>query len=223
MEPFNKKKTVLDADTVRNTLTSSLRNTLTKQKKPVKFTWEGAANLLATMSNTPLRDYNLRALMDEKLPNIVDLAKGRKKPKEKDYIDFFEDMERSIFGAAQNISYSIGDLLTTGTDLALDTNLTERLDKVYEENKIKDPETLLGTVNKVLIEYGLPGGAVFKVMNRAKKLFKSKKAKDAATAAAATGAGAKTVNLAKRVGYMATAFGATDFITSGARQRTGKI
>jgi len=222
MEPFNKNKTILDKDTVSNTLTTSLKKTLTKQKKPVKFTWEGAANLFATMSNTPLRDVSIRSLMDKSLPRITDLAEGRDKPKEKDYIDFFEDMEKSIFGAAQNISYSIGDLLTTGTDLAFDTNLTEKLDKAYEENKIEDPETLLGTVNKVLIEYGLPGGAVFKVMNRAKKLFKSKKIKDANAAAAATGAGAKTVNLAKRVGYMATAFGATDFITAGARQRTGE-
>jgi len=222
MEPFNKKKTILDKDTVQNTLTSSLKKTLTKQKKPVRFTWKGAADLFATMSNTPLRNYQLSTLMNKSLPRVTDLAEGRDKPKEKDYIDFFEDMEKSIFGAAQNIGYSIGDLLTTGTDLALDTNLTEKLDKVYEENKIDDPETLLGTVNKVLIEYGVPGGAVFKIMNRAKKLFKSKKAKDAATAAAATGAGTKTVNLAKRVGYMATAFGATDFITSGARQRTGE-
>ena len=222
MEPFNKNKTILDKDTVSNTLTTSLRNTLTKQKKPVRFTWKGAADLFATMSNTPLRNVNLRSLMDKSLPRVTDLAEGRDKPKEKDYIDFFEDMEKSIFGAAQNIGYSIGDLLTTGTDLALDTNLTEKLDKAYEENKIQDPETLLGTVNKVLIEYGVPAGGVFKIMNRAKKLFKSKKVKDAATAAAATGAGAKTVNLAKRVGYMATAFGATDFITAGARQRTGE-
>jgi len=222
MEPFNKNKTILDKDTVSNTLTTSLKNTLTKQKKPVRFTWKGAADLLATMSNTPLRNYQLSTLMDKSLPRITDLAEGRNKPKEKDYIDFFEDMEKSIFGAAQNIGYSIGDLLTTGTDLALDTNLSEKLDKVYEENKIQDPETLLGTVNKVLIEYGAPGGAVFKVMNRAKKLFKSKKIKDANAAAAATGAGAKTVNLAKRVGYMATAFGATDFITAGARQKTGE-
>ncbi len=220
MEPFEpKNKLILDVDQVQNTLASGLKQSLTKQKKPVKFTWEGAANLFATMSNTPLRDYNLRALMDEKLPNIMDLAKGRKKPKEKDYIDFFEDMEKSIFGAAQNISYSFGDLITTGIDMAADTNLTSALDKVYTENKIKDPETLLGTVSKVLIEYGLPGGAVFKVMNRAKKLLKSKKIKDAKTAAQATGAGSQIVNTAKRVGYMSTAFAATDFITSGARQK----
>jgi len=142
MEPFEpKNKLILDVDQVQNTLASGLKQSLTKQKKPVKFTWEGAANLFATMSNTPLRDYNLRALMDEKLPNIMDLAKGRKKPKEKDYIDFFEDMEKSIFGAAQNISYSFGDLITTGIDMAADTNLTSALDKVYTENKIKDPET----------------------------------------------------------------------------------
>ena len=121
--------------------------------------------------------------MDKKLPRVTDLAEGRDTPKEKDYIDFFEDMEKSIFGAAQNISYSFGDLVTTGIDMGAPlvgkkTNLTEKLDKVYEETKIDDPETLLGTINKVLIEYGLPGGAVFKVMSRAKKLIKAKKVKD---------------------------------------------
>jgi hypothetical protein len=166
MEPFKDKKTILDVETVRDTLSSSILKPLTVQKKPVKFTWEGAANLIMSISNTPLRDYNMRRLMDERLPSITDLAKGRKKPVEKDYIDFFEDMEKSIFGAAQNIAYSIGDLLTTGIDAAADTNLTEALDKVYEENKIADPETLLGSVNKVLIEYGMPGGAVFKILNR---------------------------------------------------------
>ena len=222
MEPFNKNKIILDQEVVKNTLTNSLKNTLTKQKKPVKFTWKGAADLLASMSNTPLRNYQLSTLMDKSLPRITDLAEGKERAKEKDYIDFFEDMEKSIFGAAQNIAYSFGDLITTGIDAARDTNLSEKLDAEYERNKVEDPETLLGTVNKVLIEYGMPGGAVFKIMSRANKLLKVKKTKDAATAAAATGAGAKTVNLAKRVGYMATAFGATDFITSGARQRAGE-
>ena len=220
MEPFKPKTTTLDAETVKDTLSSSIVKPLTVQKKPVKFTWEGAANLMISLSQTPLRDINVKRLMDDRVPSVVDIAKGRKKPVEKDYIDFFEDMEKSIFGAAQNITYSIGDLLTTGIDMAADTNLTEKLDKAYEENKIADPETLLGSVNKVLIEYGLPGGAVFKVMNRAKKLFKSKKAKDAVVAGTLTGQGSKLVNTAKRVGYMSTAFAATDFITSGARSKT---
>jgi hypothetical protein len=211
MEPFNKTKIILDQDQVKETLSSSLQKTLTKQKKPVKFTWEGLKNFSKVFTTNPfdkMRNERLRELMDNK-----------DKPKEKDYIDFFEDMEKSIYGAVQNIGYSFGDLITTGIDAAVNTELTTKLDKIYDETKIDDPETLLGTVNKVLIEYGLPGGAVFKVMNRAKKLIKAKKVKDK-TIAAGT-AGTKIANIAKRSGYMATAFGATDFITSGARQRAG--
>ena len=220
MEPFKDKRTILDTEDVKDTLSSAIKKPLTVQKKPVKFTWDGLLNFGISLSNTPIGKYNIQSLIDNTLPRATDIVKGRKKPQEKDYIDFFEDMEKSVFGAAQNIEYSIGDLLTTGIDIVADTNLTEALDKIYEENKIADPETLLGSVNKVLIEYGLPGGAVFKIMNRAKKLFKSKKAIDAKKAANLTGQGSKLVNTAKRVGYMSTAFAATDFITSGARSKT---
>ena len=211
MEPFKDKKIILDTETVKNTLSSAIKKPLTVRKKPVKFTWEGLKNFSLVFDTNPFSKLRTE--------RIKELQEGSP-AKEKDYIDFFEDMEKSVYGAAQNIMYSVGDLLTTGTDLALDTNLTEALDKVYEENKIADPETLLGSVNKVLIEYGAPGGAVFKVMNRAKKLFKSKKAKDAVVAGTLTGQGSKIVNTAKRVGYMSTAFAATDFITSGARSKT---
>jgi len=212
MEPFEKNKIILDKDEVANSLSSSLKQTLTKQKKPVKFTWEGLKNFSQVFTTNPfdkMRNERLRELTDNK-----------DKPKEKDYIDFFEDMEKSIYGAVQNIGYSFGDLITTGIDMAADTNLVEKLDKVYEENKIDEPETLLGTVNKVLLEYGLPGGAVFKIMNRAKKISRAKKFKDKKiTDAEIAGGTSKLASIAKRSGYMATAFGATDFITSGARQK----
>ena len=211
MEPFKPKKTILDAETVRETLASSITRPLTVQKKPVKFTWKGLFNFTSLLETNPFSP--------RKLQRIRDLSEGNK-ANEKDYIDFFEDMEKSIYGGAQNFVYSIGDVLTTGIDAAANTNLTTALDKAYEENKVADPETLLGTINKVLIEYGIPGGAVFKVMNRAKKLFKSKKTIDAKKAADLTGQGSKIVNVAKRAGYMSTAFAATDFITSGARSKT---
>jgi len=207
MEPFEKK-----VDIEVNDIQKAINKNIARPSKPVKFTWKGLANFMATASNTPLREYQLKSLMDKSLPRITDLAEGRDKPQEKDYIDFFEDMEKSVFGAAQSLGYSFGDLITTGIDAAIDTNLTEKLDEVYEQNKIEDPETLLGSVNKVLIEFGVPGGGVFKVMNRAKKLLrKGKKAKDAAAAA---GASSNVANIAKRAGYMATAFGATDFIVA---------
>ena len=162
MEPFQKK-----VDIEVNDIQEAIKKNVARPSKPVKFTWKGAANFLATASNTPLRNYQLSTLMDKSLPRITDLAEGRDKPEEKDYIDFFEDMEKSVFGAAQSLG--------------------------------------------VLIEFGVPGSAVVKVLNRAKKLFKGKKAAQAATA---TGAAANTVNIAKRAGYMAAAFGATDFIVA---------
>ncbi len=207
MEPFKPKDNRLVID--KDTLADTLRSTITKKKKPVKFTWQGAANFANSVFNTNPFD-------PAKLKRIKELT-TTSNVKEKDYIDFFEDMEKAVVGGVQNIGYSFGDLITTGVDMAADTQLTEKLDEAYKQNKIQDPETLLGTVNKVLIEYGVPGGAVFKVMNRAKKLLKSKKAKDANAAAQAAGTTAKGSNIAKRAGYMATAFGATDFITSGAR------
>jgi hypothetical protein len=107
-----------------------------------------------------------------KTERLKELMSGSK-ANEKDYTDFFEDMEKSVYGAVQNIGYSIGDIITTGVDMGAavagkETNLTEKLTETYEENKIEEPETLLGSLNKVLIQYGVPGGAVFKIMNRAK-------------------------------------------------------
>jgi len=202
MEPFKPKDTRVTLD--KDAFVDTIRKTLTKKKKPVKFTWEGAANFAQGFLNTnpfsKIKQHRLKELMEGS------------RAKEKDYIDFFEDMEKSAYGGAQNILYSFGDLVTTGIDAARDTRLTEKLDQVYKENKIKDPETLLGSVNKVLIEYGVPGGAVFKIMNRAKKMFRGKKALNAA--AAATGTVAKGTQIAKRSGYMAGAFGATDFLVA---------
>ena len=187
MEPFKPKdnRIVIDKDTLSDTL----RSTLTKKKRPVKFTWQGAANFANSVFNTNPFD-------PRKLQRIKELT-TTKNIKEKDYIDFFEDMEKAVLGGVQNTGYSFGDLITTGIDAAIDTQLTEKLDEAYRDNKIQDPETLLGTINKIAVEYGVPGGAVFKVMNRAKKLLKGKKAKDANAAAKATGTTAKGSDIAK--------------------------
>ncbi len=39
------------------------------------------------------------------------------KPKEKDYIDFFEDIEKSIYSGTQKLGYAVGDIITTGIDM----------------------------------------------------------------------------------------------------------
>ena len=50
----------------------------------------------------PLSTLNIQSLIDKSKPRVTDLIEGRTKPKEKDYIDFFEDIEKSIFGGVQN-------------------------------------------------------------------------------------------------------------------------
>ena len=81
----------------------------------------------------------------------------------------------------KDLGYAIGDLITSGIDAAVDTDLGEKLTEVYEENKIKDPETLTGELQKFLTQYGVPGGAAFKILNRFKIFQRSRKAKDTGT------------------------------------------
>ena len=50
MEPFKPKDNRLVVD--KDTLTNTLRSTLTKTKKPVKFTWRGAADFATSIFNT---------------------------------------------------------------------------------------------------------------------------------------------------------------------------
>ena len=195
MDPFKKKDPQVEADNLREIV----RDSLNKKKKPVKFTFEGLRNLGFLFETNPFNK-----LKQERIKELMEGSKA----KEKDYIDFFEDIEKGITGGVQDLGYGIGDLLTSGTDLAFDTNLSERLDEVYEENKIKDPETLTGEITKVLTQYGAPGGAAFKVLNRLKVFKRSRKLAETGTKAQ------KFSQIAKRVGYMSSAIAATDFIAS---------
>ena len=205
MEPFKRNfNKIITGDDVNNTIEES-RKFLSKTKKPVKFTWEGLKNFGLLFQTNPFDK-----LKTERLKELMSGSKAN----EKDYIDFFEDMEKSVYGAVQNIGYSFGDIITTGIDMGAaaagkEINLTEKLTEVYEENKVEEPETLLASINKVLIQYGLPGGAVFKVMNRAKKVLNKGKRIIKPTTKFEKG-----TQIAKRAGYMATAFAATDFIAA---------
>jgi len=193
---INRKETILDLT----------RSQLNKKKKPVKFTWKGFANLASGFLETNPFD-------KLKIERIKELQQGAPE-KEKDYIDFFEDLEKGAYGGVQDLGYAIGDLLTSGVDAAAGTDLGEKLTEVYEENKIKDPETLTGEVTKVLTQYGIPGGAAFKILNRFKIFQRSRKLADTGTKLQ------KASQIAKRVGYMSSALAATDFIASAPDKET---
>ena len=202
-DPFLKKQ---PSQIEKNTARKIVENTLNKRTKPVKFTWGGLKNLGFFFETNPFDKL--------KVERLNDIMEGRSKAQEKDYIDFFEDVEKALYGGVQDLGYAVGDLLTSGIDAAAGTNLTEDLTKVYEENKVKDPETLTGEVTKLLTQYGVPGGGVFKILNRVKALSKARKVKKTSD---------KAINAAKRIGYMSTAFAATDFIASEPDRETTAI
>ena len=138
-EPFKQTQKSLER---AETITDLAKEVLNKKKKPVKFTWKGFANLASSFLETNPFD-------KLKIERIKELQEGSE-AKEKDYIDFFEDLEKGLYGGVQDLGYAIGDLLTSGIDAAVGTDLGEKLTEAYEKNKIKDPETLTGEVTKVL-------------------------------------------------------------------------
>ena len=209
----DKKPSQIETDTIEKIIKKRLNP---KPKgKPVKFTWEGLKNLSLFFETNPFDKMKV-----ERLKELMD---GKDKAKEKDYIDFFEDIEKALYSGTQKLGYSIGDIVTTGIDMGAsvigkETELTEKLTDVYEKNKVKEPETLVGKITEVLTQYGIPGGAGFKIMNRVKRFSGVQKLKAGTATAAATVTGvkwgARISNIAHKSGYMAGAFGVMDFLGS---------
>ena len=205
MEPFQPKKTE-DELVGEVLLEKAIKRKLNKPRKEVKFTWEGLKKAIPLLSTNPFDPL--------KVKRIEELAEGKDTPKEKDYIEGFEEIERSLYGGVQDLGYSIGDLVTSGIDYAFDTDYVSKLDEIYEENKIKDPETLVGEFAKLGVQFGIPGGLVFKIGGRARAIAKGKDAVRKLSKAE------KATQIAKRAGYMAGAFGATDFIAASPEMDT---
>ena len=84
-DPFLKKQpTQIEKQTARKIV----ENTLNKRTKPVKFTWEGLKNLSLFFETNPFDKL--------KTERLNDIMEGRSKAQEKDYIDFFEDVEKDL-------------------------------------------------------------------------------------------------------------------------------
>ena len=181
-------------------LIDAIKKQIQPEPQPKKFTWKGLGNLLLTLSPSGIGDYH-------RLKRIKELKEGAK-PQEKDYIDIGLDIERGLYKGAEDITFNIGDFATMGIDAAAGTDLNEKLTEKFEENKIESSETFLGKATQILTNYGIAGGAAFKIMGRLRKFAPIKKAK----AATRLKFGKKFSTISSRAGYMAGAFGATDFL-----------
>jgi len=150
-----------------------------------------------------------------------ELLEKNQPAREEDYIDVIEDYEKGIYKGIQNLDWAIGDLLTAGIDLGKnlqgkESELNAALTKEMEDNRIADPETLVGDGLEILTEYGVPSSAVIKIGYRLKKLFGIRKL----TGLSKYPKGSfqkgwrKATNIANKVGSSAGAFATIDFIAS---------
>ena len=207
-----------------------------QKKKPTKWKWSSLAKAFGEMyimadptglmtatgvvqakkqkeeGITPTVDNNWAL---RRWKRLEELKETNVEANEKDYIDVIEDYEKGIYKGAQNLEWAIGDLVTAGIDLGAglrgkETNLNRDLTESIEANRIADPETLVGDALEILVEYGIPGGAVFKIGSRLKKIESVRKAKKAIDATKFN----KISNFALKVGGNAGAFGAIDFLAS---------
>ena len=199
MDPFKPKKENRLYEIDKDRILEEAKKKLNKPRKEVKFTWDGLANAVAGFGGGPFNPFRLKRLQE--------LKEGAP-AKEKDYIDMFEEVEKSLYGGLQDLDYSISSLLTVGIDATFDTKYLDALDKAYEENKIKDPDTLVGALGKIGVQYGIPGSAVLKIGARGRAIAKGKEALGKVSKAQ------KATQIAKRAGYMAGSFAAVDFLAS---------
>jgi hypothetical protein len=145
-------------------------------------------------------------------------------PDDQTYISFIDEVNRAQETGFTRLGYNIVDLASLAPDWTFGTDATDKIkksyDKMIEEGRITEPETFLGEVGAIGVEFGVPGGAVFKGVNTLRRMIKATTGVNlfAVPTYSLTGGallGTKISNVAKRVGTTAAVFGGTDFIAGG--------
>ena len=231
-------------DTVKDTLDSA--RSKSQQKKPTVFKWSSLAKAFGElyimadptglMTTTGVvqakkqKEEGIEPTADNnwylrRFKRLEELSEYEQSANEKDYIDTIEDYEKGIYKGFQSLEWSIGDLLTAGVDLGAaaigkESNLNEDLTRAMEDNRIADPETLVGDGLEILAEYGLPSSAVFKIAARLKKVYGLRKFTNLSKQNAIIKAGGKVSNIFLKAGTSGAAFSAIDFISTAPDIRT---
>jgi len=181
-----------------------------KQKKPVRWNFlkdnEGLFNL-SLVFNPQLR--TTIAATNKKDPVKI-IREG--KISERDYIDGFDEIAKGVETGAHELGTSLGELLFMGTDLLANTDFANDFQKMMERQKPDEPETWIGDLTSLMIQYAMPGTIVTKIGLRATKLQKVK------NLLAKMGT-SKASKIAQRVGAGVGIVGATDFIVSPDKRR----
>jgi len=154
-----------------------------------------------------------------------------KTPDDQDYISFVDELNRAQETGMAKLSYSIVDLLASIPDLTIETELRDKIQKSYNRavdsgELVTKPETFLGEIGSVMVEFGMPGAQVLKGVNFLRRAIKSSTGFNLFTRGSyatnrllgtskSTAAAITAGNVAKRVGVGSMVFAGTDFIAGG--------
>jgi len=166
--------------------------------------------------------------MENKFPKIYKMneltrVKGPgSTPKEADYLSVIDEINRAADTGLTNFAYNVGDLLFSIPDAVLPTEFTDELKRRYEKSDLARPETFVGQIASVALEFGIPGGIAFKLINRFRKFAAARTGGKLNLFSQETYAleglpklGVQISNAFKRVGTGAISFGAGDFVAGG--------
>jgi len=177
-----------------------------------------------------LKEYEEKDLPEREKTYYKDTSEGRYK--ESEYLNVMHEFEKAVSSGVVKSGYSIADLVLLGTDGMFNTDFAEKLEKVYNENKIEEPETLVGKMISVVAEYAVPGKIATKILGRIRALPRFRKVMDKVSEVEekllpipktnikipfkktpiTIGGPGKLTSVARRTGYGMSLFGLTDFI-----------
>ena len=141
-----------------------------------------------------------------------------------DEIDLATEIERAGIDGGIKLVKSILEIPASLVDGAANTNLNRKLDSVTKKflTEHGDPQTLVGELGSLFVQYGVPGFGTYKLLNNAYKLKKVRNLDKFL----ATTLGPKTYrlisqgSLARRVGQGALSLSAAEVIASDADKPT---
>ena len=138
------------------------------------------------------------------------------------YIDGFAEINRALETGITNLGFNTMDLVLGGIDLAAfgKTDLSSKLRESYDKLALNEPETFLGDMVSLLVEFGVPGGLVTKILTRAQKALRIKGVNTMTRfidddVYGAARLGMQMSNISKKMGTGAIIFGATDLLAGG--------
>ncbi len=143
-------------------------------------------------------------------------------PTEQTYISVIDELNRGMDRGLINLSYDVFDLAFAGLDgasgaLGKDSDFAGALKKSFDNMDKTDPESWVGKISAIGTEFGVPGGTIFKLVNRFRKILGGAAganlfAQQTWNLKGAQKAGAVISNIIKRSGTGAVTFGINDFV-----------